>query len=187
MARLEGLEPPTHGLEVRSRHLGPSVPERDEVRRNQHLAGGRAVPHCDGECPNSMLNRHQNRHHRTTDHGTENPGVGSSILPCPPFLFAATRHNPALGAAFRHFGSCERLVMDCDPLGWFLTADWPPFDPPFPERRSRLWRGCRRPTTPAPVAAMACANTVDGGLVLHPRSPRRRRTCRQPPGRRSRS
>jgi hypothetical protein len=21
--------------------------------------------------------------------------------------------------------------MDRDPLGWLLTADWPPFDPPF--------------------------------------------------------
>jgi hypothetical protein len=21
--------------------------------------------------------------------------------------------------------------MGCDPLGWFLTADWPPFDHPF--------------------------------------------------------
>jgi hypothetical protein len=54
--------------------------------------------------------------------------------------------------------------MPCDPLGWFLTADWPPFDPPFPETRSRLWRvECRLPTTPDPVAAMASANAFEAG------------------------
>jgi hypothetical protein len=41
--------------------------------------------------------------------------------------------------------------MDCDPLGWFLTADWPPFDPHF------------RKVVPALLAAMASANTVKGG------------------------
>jgi hypothetical protein len=43
-------------------------------------------------------------------HGpTENPGVGSSILPCPPFLSPARRRKPALGVAFRHFGSARAL------------------------------------------------------------------------------
>ena len=60
------------------------------------------------------------------------PVSGVQFSPCPPFLLSATRWNSALGAAFCPLGSRESLVMGCDPLGWLLTADWPPFDPPFP-------------------------------------------------------
>jgi hypothetical protein len=103
------------------------------------------------------------------EHGTENPGVGSSIQfsPCPPFLSPTKHHNPALGAAFRHFGSCKSLVMSCDPLGWFLTADWPPFDPPFPERRSPLWRGVPAANNAASGGSDGLREHRRGGLILH--------------------
>ena len=63
LARLGGLEPPASGLEVRARHLRPTVPKRDELRRNQQLAAAPPAPSRDRLCPNSMPNRHQNRHH----------------------------------------------------------------------------------------------------------------------------
>jgi hypothetical protein len=43
------------------------MPERDEARRNQHLAAAAPLPYCDQACPNSMPNRHQNRHHPAGD------------------------------------------------------------------------------------------------------------------------
>jgi hypothetical protein len=87
--------------------------------------------------------------------------------PCPPFLSPTKHHNPALGAAFRHFGSCKSLVMSCDPLGWFLTADWPPFDPPFPERRSPLWRGVPAANNAASGGSDGLREHRRGGLILH--------------------
>ena len=70
--------------------------------------------------------------------GLKIPVSGVQFSPCPPFLLPAKRRNPALGVAFRHFGSRESFVTGCDPLGWFLTAYWPPFDPPFRESLSRI-------------------------------------------------
>jgi hypothetical protein len=58
-----GVEELTAGLEVRARHLRPTVPERDEVRRDQHLVKAAPVPYYDRICLNSIPNRHQNRHH----------------------------------------------------------------------------------------------------------------------------
>jgi hypothetical protein len=82
--------------------------------------------------------------------GAENPGVGSSILPCPPFLSPAKRRTPALRLAFRHVGSRELRGMPCNPLGPFLIADWVPvWVPVFGGDPARV-RGCRRPSRRAP-------------------------------------
>jgi hypothetical protein len=57
--------------------------------------------------------------------GLKIPVSGVQFSPCPPFLCPAKRRNPALGLAFRHFGSRESFGTSCDPLGWFLTAVMP--------------------------------------------------------------
>ena len=63
--------------------------------------------------------------------GPKIPVSGVQFSPCPPFLFPTKRNNPALGAEFRQLGSSESLLTCCDPLGWFLTADWSLFYPHF--------------------------------------------------------
>ena len=42
--------------------------------------------------------------------------------------------------------------MGCDPLGWLLTADWPPFDPPFPMAIRLVAWGVGGQRRPGPVS-----------------------------------
>jgi hypothetical protein len=69
--------------------------------------------------------------------------------------------NTALGAAFRHVGALRVLVMGCDPLASFLTADWGPvWVPVFGGDQADI-RGSRRPPG-GPLILRALPRAWDG-------------------------